>query len=180
MIASGLNSRFKLKILNSKDDPDPWGKANVSRIIVGGTIAESGINTIGIAQSIDPGNFETEETALVLLDVLSDPSHPASLNTYMTPASDKIAFIGHALGNVIAHEGGHFFGDFHTSNVDPQPNVMDAGGTGFGTLFGVGPDGIGGTADDVDVDFGDDQFMPTEGFIGTEDTLGRIAFGVTS
>ena len=34
---------------------------------------QSGIPTIGIAQSIDPGNFETEETALILLDVVSDP-----------------------------------------------------------------------------------------------------------
>ena len=182
MIASGLNSRFKLKVLNSKDDPDPWGQANVSRIVVGGTIAESGVDTIGIAQSIDPGNFETEETALVLLDVLSAPAtdSPASLNRYLTPASDRIAFLGHALGNVIAHEGGHFFGDFHTDNADAQPNVMDAGGSGFATLFGVGPDGVGGTADDVDVDFGDSAFLPAEGFKGTEDTLGRIAFGVTS
>jgi hypothetical protein len=44
----------------------------------------------------------------------------------------------------------------------------------------VGPDGVGGTADDVDVDYGDDQFEPSEGFVGMEDTLGRIAFGVTS
>jgi hypothetical protein len=181
LIASGLNTRFKLKVLNSRDDADPWGQANVSRIIVGGTIAESGVETIGISQSIDPGNFETEETALVLLDEVSNPSGPSdSFNTYITPASDKVAFIGHALGNVIAHEGGHFFGDFHTDNTDDQPNVMDAGGTGFDNLFGVGPDGIGGTADDVDVDFGDDAFVPTEGFIGTEDTLGRIVFGVTS
>jgi len=182
MIASGLNSRFKLKVLNSKDDADPWGGANVSRIVVGGTIAESGVDTIGIAQSIDPGNFETAETALVLLDVLSSPAgdSPASLNTYLTSASDRIAFLGHALGNVIAHEGGHFFGNYHTDNLDAQANVMDAGGVGFATLFGVGPDGVGGTADDVDVDFGDDQFIPSEGFTGVEDTLGRIAFGVTS
>lgn len=181
MIDSGLNSRFKLKILNSKDDPDPWGKTNVSRVIVGGTIAESGVDTIGIAQSIDPGNFETEETALVLLDVLSDPAgDPASLNTYLTPASDRIAFVGQAVGNVVAHEAGHFFGNFHTDNLDEQANLMDAGGTGFDTLFGVGPDGIGGTADDPDVDFGDGAFLPAEGFVGTEDTLGRIAFGLTS
>jgi hypothetical protein len=181
MVASGLNNRFKLKVLNSRDDADPWGKANVSRIIVGGTIAESGVETIGIAQSIDPGNFETEETALVLLDELSQPAGPEdSLNTYITPASNKIAFLGHALGNVIAHEGGHFFGNYHTDNLDSRANVMDAGGTGFGNLFGVGPDEIGGTADDPDVDFGDDAFIPAEGFTGTEDTLGRIAFGLTS
>jgi hypothetical protein len=181
MVASGLNSRFKLKVLNSKDDPDPWGQANVSRIVVGGTIAESGVATIGISQSIDPGNFDTEETAMVLLDELSQPAGPEdSLNTYLTPASNKLAFLGHALGNVIAHEGGHFFGNWHTENEDAIPNLMDAGGENFGTLYGVGPDGIGGTADDVDVDFGDDAFKATEGFIGTEDTLGRVVFGLTS
>jgi hypothetical protein len=182
MVASGLNAKFKLKIKNSKDDADPWGQANTSRIIVGGTIDESGVDTIGISQSIDPGNFETSETALVLLDVLSAPAgdSEASLNTYLTPQSNRIAFLGQALSNVISHEAGHFFGDFHTDNEDAQPNLMDAGGTGFATLFGVGPDGVGGTADDVDVDFGDSAFLPSEGFVGTEDTLGRIVFGVTS
>ena len=181
MIDSGLNSKFRLKIRNSKDHADPWGQKNVSRIIVGGTIDESGVDTIGIAQSIDPGNFETEETALVLQDVLSDPAGgPASLNTYLTDASDRVAFVGQAVGNVTAHEAGHFFGDWHTDNADETPNLMDSGGANFGVLFGVGPDGVGGTADDTDVDFGDSQFSPAEGFTGTEDTLGRIVFGLTS
>ncbi len=182
LIESGLNNRFKLRVLNSKDHADPWGQKNVSRIVVGGTIDESGVDTIGIAQSIDPGNFETEETALVLLDVLSSPgsSTPASLNRYLTPASDRLAFVAQGLGNVIAHEGGHFFGDFHTDNSDALANLMDAGGAGFPVLFGVGPDGVGGTADDVDVDFGESPFLPAEGFVGTEDTLGRIVFGITS
>jgi hypothetical protein len=158
--ASGLNSRFRLKILNSRDDADPWGKANVSRIVVGGTTDESGVDTVGIAQSIDPGNFETEETALVLLDVLSAPAgtYAASLNTYLTPASDRIAFVGRALSNVIAHEGGHFFGNFHTDNDDPLANIMDAGGAGFR----------------------DSPFLPAEEFTGIEDTLGRVVFGLTS
>ncbi|MEV6597622.1 PPC domain-containing protein [Actinoplanes sp. NPDC051346] len=181
LAASGLNSRFKLKILNSRDHADPWGQKNVSRVIIGGTIAESGIGTIGIAQSIDPGNFETEETALVLQDVLSDPAGgPASLNTYLTDASDRVAFVGQAVGNVTAHEAGHFFGDWHTDNSDAIANLMDSGGANFDVLFGVGPDGVGGTADDTDVDFVADAFSPAEGFIGTEDTLGRIVFGVTS
>ena len=86
----GLNRHFRLHILNSRDDPDPFGQPNVSRVIVGGTIDESGIPTIGIAQSIDPGNFGTEETALVLLDVLSEPERRVgdpSLNTYIDPGT---------------------------------------------------------------------------------------------
>lgn len=176
----GTNPRFGLRILNSRDHADPFGEPNVHRIIVGGTIAESGINTIGIAQYIDPGNFATEDSALVLLDTLSSPasSSAASLNRYITPESDKIAFIGRALGNVIAHEAGHLYGNFHTDPLNAVPNLMDAGGA-FPGLFGVGPDGIGGTADDVDYDYGDDTFFPNEGFTGIEDTLNTTAWGLT-
>ena len=46
-------------------------------------------------------------------------------------------------------------------------------------IFGVGPDGVGGTADDVDVDFGDDVFVPNEGLTGIEETLVRTAFGLS-
>ena len=116
----------------------------------------------------------------MLLDVLSDPSGPASLNTYLTPASDRIGFVAQGIGNVTAHEAGHFFGNFHTDNASENINLQDSGGANFQNLFGVGPDGIGGTADDLDVDFGEDAFSPAEGFVGTEDTLARIAFGVTS
>ncbi|MFC6019156.1 PPC domain-containing protein [Plantactinospora solaniradicis] len=179
MVASGLNQRFDLRIRNSRDHADPFGEANVSRVIIGGSIAESGIPTIGIAQSIDPGNFGTEDSALVLLDVLSDPAgEEPSLNTYLTDASDRIAFIGQAVGNVTAHEAGHFLGDWHVDQSNEQANVMDQGGN-FPLLFGVGPDGVGGTADDPDVDFGEDDFNPNEGFTGIEDTLSRIAFTVT-
>jgi hypothetical protein len=87
---SAVNQRVGLRILNSRDHADPFGQPNVHRVMVGGTIAESGINTIGIAQFIDPGNYSTDDSALVLLDVLSNPSGAASLNTYITPASQKI------------------------------------------------------------------------------------------
>jgi hypothetical protein len=176
---SGLNDKFRLKILNSRDDADPFGEVNVSRLIVGGTIAESGVDTIGIAQSIDPGNFDTQETALILLDVLSGPAtDDASLNFYLTPASNKIGFISQAVGNVTSHEAGHFFGNWHVDQFNDTLNLMDQGGN-FALLYGVGADGIGGTADDPDVDFGEDEFNPSEGFTGTEDTEGRLATVLT-
>ncbi|GAA1844051.1 hypothetical protein GCM10009687_07020 [Asanoa iriomotensis] len=176
---SGLNDNFRLKILNSRDHADPFGEVNVSRLIVGGTIAESGVNTIGIAQSIDPGNFDTQESALILLDVLSGPANDdASLNFYITPASNKINFIAQAVGNVASHEAGHFFGNWHVDQFNDTLNLMDQGGN-FPLLYGVGPDGIGGTADDPDVDFGEDEFNPSEGFTGTEDTRGRLATVLT-
>lgn len=174
MEASGLNRRFDLEIRNSRDHRDPWGSDNVSRIIVGGTIAESGISTIGIAESIDPGNYGTEESALVLLDVLSAPAGPSSsLNTYITAESDVVEFVGTAVGNVTAHEAGHFFGNWHVDQFNDVLNIMDQGGN-FPLLYAVGDDGVGGTADDPDVDFHEDVFNPNEGFTGTEDTLSRI------
>jgi hypothetical protein len=181
MVAAGLNPNFRIRILNSRDHRDVFGQDNVSRVIVGGTINESGIPTIGIAQSIDPGNYGTEETALVLLDVLSLPASAeddASLNTYITPASDRLTFVGRAIGNVVAHEAGHFFGDWHVDQFNEVANLMDQGGN-FALMFAVGPDGIGGTADDTDVDFGEDVLNPNEGFIGDEDTLSRLAFSLT-
>ena len=175
---AGLNGEFGLSILNSRDHADPFGQPNVSRLIVGGTIAESGIDTIGIAQSIDPGNFETEETALILLDVVSsDPAgDDASFNTYLTPASDRVRFVGTALGNIASHEAGHFFGNFHVDQFNAVLNLMDQGGN-FPLLYGVGPDGIGGTADDADVDFGEDILNPGEGFTGIENTAARTPGG---
>jgi hypothetical protein len=148
-------------------------------VIVGGTIDQSGVFTIGVSQSIDPGNFEQQESALVLLDSLSDPAGPDfSVNTYLRPRSDRVGFVGQALGNVVAHEAGHLFGNWHVDPLDGVANLMDSGGNAR-VMFGVGPDGVGGTQDDVDVDFGKDVFDPFEGFTGTENTLARLAFTLT-
>ncbi len=183
LVASGL-AGTKVKILNSRDDADPFGKPHVSRLIIGGTIDQSGIPTIGIAQSIDPGNFATEETALILLDVLSAPpgvygdeTDDPSLNAYLTPASDRVGFVGRAVGNIASHEAGHFFGDWHVDQFNDVANLMDQGGNPA-LIFGVGPDRVGGTGDDVDVDFGEDELNPNEGFVGIEDTLSRLALAL--
>ena len=172
----------KVKILNSRDNADPFGQANVSRLIIGGTIAESGVDTIGIASSIDPGNFDTADTALILLDLLSDPASieeaPYSINTYVTKASNKVKFVGTALGNVASHEAGHYLGNWHVDQFDDAANLMDQGGN-FSVMFGVGPDGVGGTKDDPDVDFGVDTLNPNEGFTGKENTKARTQWGLT-
>ena len=175
------NSGMRVQILNSRDDRDPTGRPDVSRVIVGGTIEESGIFTIGISQSIDPGNFQPAETALVQLDLMSAPAADQpdiSLNSYLTPASNRITFVGQAVGNVVSHEIGHYLGSFHVDASNSQANLMDQGGN-FPLLYGVGPDGIGGTRDDRDVDYGKDAFSPQEGFVGIENTLATTAFGLT-
>jgi hypothetical protein len=176
----GNNPGTRLVVLNSLDHPDLFGRENVSRVVVGGTTTEAGFPTVGIAESIDPGNFAHEENALVLQDFLSQPAGPpVSLNTYLTPESDRIRFVGQALGNVIAHEIGHYVGSWHTDPANATVNLMDAGGTNIPAFFGVGPDGVGGTADDTDTDLTTDVYRPLEGFAGTEDSLNRTAFGLS-
>jgi hypothetical protein len=168
----------RVHVLNSRDNPDTFGQPNVSRLIVGGTIEQSGIDTIGIAQSIDPGNFETEETALILLDTVSGPADDdASFNHYLTSASDKLKFVGTALGNIVSHEAGHFVGSWHVDQFNRRLNLMDQGGN-FPLLYGVGPDDVGGTSDDPDVDFGNDFFNPSEGDTGLENTAARTLWGL--
>jgi hypothetical protein len=177
LVDEGLNHQLDVRVLNSRDDPDPTGDPDVSRVIIGGTVAESGVPTIGIASSIDPGNYAHEDTALVLLDdVSSDASVPWSFNHYLRPSSDRVAFVGRTLGTLAAHEAGHFIGSFHTDNSDKVANLMDAGGANFALMYGVGPDRVGGTADDRDVDFGEDAYSPDEGFAGLEDTLNNSAW----
>ena len=144
--AIGGNPRFDIDIRNSRDDVEPTGPL-VSKIVVGGTIEESGIPTVGIASSIDVGNFETEEVALVLLDLRSaapdsDLFIPGlSINDFpLAPGTSIIDAIGVGVGNVTAHEAGHFLANWHTDQFNPDANIMDQGGN-FPNTFGVGPTG---------------------------------------
>ncbi|WP_028934707.1 hypothetical protein [Pseudonocardia spinosispora] len=162
---------------NSVDNPDEFGRANVSRLVIGGTQAEADMETVGIAQSVDPGNFAREETALVLLDLLSGPAEDsASLNHYIGPNSDKIAFIAKAVGDIASHEAGHFLGSWHTDPENGTHDLMDSGD--LPGAYGYGPDGIGGTADDTRPVFGQDVYAPSEGSQGLENTRARTATGL--
>jgi hypothetical protein len=172
-----LHGKFGVRLLNSRDHADPWGQPNVSRLVIGGTIAESGVETVAIAQSIDPGNFGHEETAMVQLDLLSGPAgSPVSLNTYIGPDSDEVRFVGRALGNIAAHELGHLSGSWHQHQFNAHDTLMDQGGNPK-AMFAVGADGIGGNSDDTDIDFGEDEFVPNEGFTGLEDAASRVRWG---
>ncbi|MGH7789183.1 MAG: pre-peptidase C-terminal domain-containing protein [Candidatus Binatia bacterium] len=172
---------FDVVILNSRDHADPFGNPNVSRVIVGGTIGELGIGTIGIAQSIDIGNFATSESAVVLLDLLSAPaSDPNSLNQFgLAGGKTIIDLVGVGVGNIVAHEAGHILANFHTDNSDGVPNIMDQGGNLPNTV-GVGGDLIFGSFDDADVDFALAVYDPDEGFSGREDALNAVAFGLST
>jgi hypothetical protein len=137
--------------------------------------------SVGIAQSIDPGNTDTTETAVVLLDLLSGPAADSiSLNHYPVAAGrTRTQLIGTAVGNVAAHEAGHLLGSWHTDTFNGVVSLMDAGGE-LESIFQVGPDAVFGTADDVDPGFAEDVFNRFEGFSGLEDTAGRTAFGFST
>lgn len=176
---SGIAGQFDVEFLNSRDNPDSFGDPNVSRLIVGGTFQELGILTIGIAESIDVGNFNTEESAVILLDLIDTPSGFGSI-----PLGPRVArqdFLADAIGRVAAHEAGHFFGAWHTLNSNALPQIMDTGGTA-GNIMGVGRDGIYGTDDDVDVQFGTDTYDPFTSFIafGKQNSAATIAFGLAT
>ena len=181
-LAMASNPNFDVEILNSRDHADPFGDPNVSRLIVGGTIAEFGISTIGIAETIDPGNFGTEESAVVLLDLLSaGAGNPNSLNQFGLGGGATIFdLVGTGVGVITAHEAGHYLGNWHTEQFDvsSDPSIMDQGGNLPNTV-GVGPDNIFGTADDFDTDFSADEFNFNEGFDGIEHTDENTAFGLT-
>lgn len=175
----GLNDRFSVAVTSKAAGADRWGRKDVSRVVIGGTIQEAGIETIGISSSIDPGNYSHEDEALVLLDTLSstDPDNEGSLNHYMTRRSNRLEFVARALANVASHEAGHYIGNFHTDGQNATHNLMDEGGSNFGAnLYGVGRDGVGGTSDDEDIDFKTDAYSRLEGLAGQENTLNVSAW----
>ncbi len=155
----------------------------VSRVIIGGTIEQSGIGTIGIAQSIDQGNFATEELALVLMDIITsrDTSQFFSFNNIpLAPGTSIEDLLVVGLGNIISHEIGHYLGNWHTDGFDDILNIMDEGPGGPGNLIGLGPSGIFGAEDAIDVDFVADTFSLLEQiFVGVEDTRVVTSFGLS-
>ncbi len=178
--ASGLNRHVDVEVLDARQHPELVGRRNVSHIYVAGSIAETWLDTIGIAETIDPGNFGHEDEAIVLLDVLSgDPDElgDASLNYFMNSRSHRVRFVAQAVGNIVAHEVGHTVGSFHTEFSNDVHNLMDSGGGFFGeNLFGVGPDMVGGTADDENIRFRTDDYSAFEGFTGLENTKNVTAW----
>ena len=181
MIERGFNDNFNVEIVDNRDGQVEFGTDQVSRVVIGGSIEESGIGAIGIASSIDPGNFGYEDDALVLLDLLSAPApDPNSINTHLAEnAENRIKLIAVAVGNSVSHEAGHFLGNYHTDQFNDQANIMDQGGN-LPNVIGAGVDQLLGTNDDVDVDFRLDDFVSDGGLTGAEDTLNNTAFGLTA
>lgn len=187
---SSANPNFAYDLRNSRDHADPFGvEPHVSRVVIGGTTNELGINTIGIAESIDPGNFATSETGVLLLDDLSDkkPISGTSLNNVpLDGGATIIDLIGAAVGNMSAHEVGHTLGNWHTDPSNSTRCVMDSGATTLvhwrQNYYQVGADGIFGTADDNATEFFTDMYFANENvgaFPSTQSTTARTAYAMS-
>ncbi len=179
--ATAAAGQFGVEILNSRDNPDAFGQPNVSRLIIGGTVTEFGFDTIGLAQSIDVGNFATSETGVILLDNIQ-----SSFVDIVPRAANKSAedMIVKAIANVAVHELGHMTGAWHTNNTNALRQIMDAGGPQafYAALVGSGADGIFGTADDVVPGFGTDayDFAAGPGGFGMQNSAVLMAYGLAT
>ncbi|MGI9470071.1 MAG: Ig-like domain-containing protein [Rubripirellula sp.] len=177
-VNTGNPGDFGITILNSRDHADPGFNPLVTRVILGGTVDDIEIDTIGISETIDIGNFSMDDIVIGALDSVLDIATipPIGPNASIVEAiSDFLAFL-------ISHEAGHSFGMRHTtSDTQPQKtgslyNIMDQGpGSDFEDTMGIGPDGIFGTIDDVNVDFIDDVFAQSEGLDGFNYTPGSLS-----
>lgn len=176
---------FDVIVLNSRDHMDPFGQPNVTRVIIGGTVDEFTIDTIGLAQFIDPGNYAPEDTSVVLLDYLSAAPGGSpiccSINDLpRAPGFTMVQAVGVVVGNIVSHELGHCLGNWHSTVLNGVTNIMDEGGNIL-ALAGAGVDGVLGTGDDADIDFIPDTFSTFEGlFIGTNSTDVNTAFGLAT
>jgi len=182
-LAANTTSRgFGLEILNSKDQADPWGEAHVSRVVIGGTFQElvddpaAPGGLLGVAQSVDPGNFNTTETAIVMHDFIISNMEQVPLAVGVS----RIDYIAEFLATVIAHEAGHYFGAWHQDPANATQGVMDRFLDPF-VSTGSGPDRIFGNLDDDPMQFNDDRFSRGGGVFetaGINDTVNWIGWAL--
>ncbi len=135
-----------------------------SRLIVGGSKEEAGINTIGRATIVDVGNYSLDDLAFVLLDGLSEPLDSLqdandSINSVpIAEGESKENLVATIVGNIASHEIGHFLGNYHTS-INDVPSLMDTGSNLFRNA-GIPPGGKFGDENNFDLDFVEDEHDP--------------------
>lgn len=174
---TGNPGDFDIEIRNSYDHPDTFGLPNVSRVFVGGTNAQFGIpaaaSIYGVAESVDFGNFNRQDSAITLLDISVGTSRTTPRAGNVT-ASDVFS---QDVADTIVHEAGHILGVPHSSSTNNVFTIMD------GFLFNTyGRDGLWGNADDEPVYFINDTFSlgeTTDGG-GVNNLPQQIAFGAST
>lgn len=160
-------------------------RANVpySRLIVGGTIEGVGIRTIGLASTIDIGNFDVTNNGFILLDEISDtnPSNNLSINNVpIAEGVEKIDLVATVVGNITAHEAGHFIGNWHCNTRNDVLTIMDEGNPLISRFAGVLEDGSFGDDNTIELSFTKDQYSLVENFSGLDETDVNTSFGLTT
>lgn len=157
--ATGIPGQYGVEILNSFDHPDPGNDPLVTRVVFGSvnSFPEFPEPPLGIAQTIDVGNFDLSETVLVWVD--NEVLDVADIETGASYSQADL--LGLEIGGTSSHELAHVFGLFHTDGTNLIPSLIDGGGAmNPENGLGVGPDGILGTADDIPVRFRTDAVDP--------------------
>jgi hypothetical protein len=187
--ANGLNGEyakskspgeFGLEIRNSLDHADPAGDPLVARVILGHTDDEQfATEHLGEAQFTDVGNFKQDDQAAVstnfVAGLLADFPIAKPGNRSLV-----IDFVAEYMSWFIAHEFGHLVGLNHTqftfeNSFIEQVDLMDKD-----IRLPMGPDHVFGTADDVILQFSVDAYDPNEVYLGVNDTLNTMAFGLST
>jgi hypothetical protein len=153
----------------------------MSRVVVGGSAAEAGLpgDWAGANQSIDVGNFMTDDEGVATLDFIT-----VGLSLFpVQPPATTIDFVATGIATAVAHEAGHIFGCWHTEPLPADllagtPNLMNHDVTGA-LIASFGPDGVFGNADDGQIQLGAGQFWQYV-FSGRNDTLNTVAFGLST
>ncbi|MCO8121961.1 Ig-like domain-containing protein [Stieleria sp. TO1_6] len=183
--STGKPGDFGIRILNSRDavdrglyDVPSLDDPLVTRIFVGGTVLDAGIDGIlGIAQSLDVGNFDMSEYSILPIDFFLD----ASTVFPIANTSSVLDAVARRIGTTVSHEAGHTFGLRHLNGDNFIGAIMDDPGVRRDEFrLGVGPDGIFGTIDDTTSVFARDQLSLNEGLFGYQDSPDTLAHSLST
>ncbi|WP_188111983.1 T9SS type A sorting domain-containing protein [Aquimarina sp. RZ0] len=192
---SEINPDYSLSILSDygsetlgKKIPEILEKLDIpySRVIIGGTREESGIRTVGLANDIDPGNYNLENDAFVLLSELSSTDERNRTSINFIPLADGFTIedvMPVVLGNLVCHEFGHYLGNFHCNTFNDHITLMDEGGAGVSRLAGIflNRGEKFGDTNTRDIDFTADEYSTSEDLRGEDliDINTAFALGFT-
>lgn len=182
--STGIAGQYGVTVLNSRDHGDPAGidpslSSITTRLLVGGNAATSEQDgLVGLAQTIDVGNFSMDDIAIVLMDGIRD-----FVDAF--PISDTVSIVdglARVIATTITHEAAHTWGIYHTNGDNFIPSIIDGPGD-FRELFfvGVGNDGIFGTFDDTPAEFRTDEFDRNENiYFGYERVPDALSFSLST
>ncbi|MEM6381039.1 MAG: calcium-binding protein [Pseudomonadota bacterium] len=186
---SGTPGEFAVTILNSRDHPDQTNNPNVSSIVIGGTRNQAGVPTNAqdpvrwLSETIDIGNFDLGDDAIVPLDAFAAPAGTDvdSIQS-LSRASNvtQIQIVAEVIAQSAAAAAGQLLGNLTTSNqLGGSPiATQDQRGLPLQAQIGSGPDDVFGTADDTPIGFLPDRLALLQGGLGGFNTTGSMSFAL--